>query len=51
MIISSIGGVVLIATHVVTGHVIHQWLDNRGVRLPTDAGAWAGLAFALYGFF
>jgi hypothetical protein len=50
MVISFLGGVLLVVSHVVAGHAAHRWLYEQGVQLPTDAGAWAGLAFAAYCF-
>lgn len=48
MLISYLGLAVLIASHMVAGHAVHRWLYGHGVPLPTDAGAWAGLAFAVF---
>jgi hypothetical protein len=48
MIFSFLGGVVVVVSHIVTGHAVHRWLFAHGVPLPQDAGAWAGTAFAVY---
>lgn len=47
----AIGAMLVVATSTVTGHRLHRWLFYNlpalGRRLPPDAGAWLGFAFAI----
>lgn len=46
-----IGAAVIAVSHMIAGHRLHRWLwhslPSIGQRLPTDIGAWIGLAVGL----